>query len=115
SRWRFRPAMHQRLRDMSAFRIMMAIDTNSTQVTSWSQRTPSTALTGYITGMPVEHQMDLANTLGMDIWVTIPWRVVNPDEYAAGYAEIAAARLTNPDLKVILEWGNEPWNSGFQL
>lgn len=116
ARWRFRPAFYTKLRPFKTIRFMMPGDINQDLgITSWADRTPVTALTSYFTGMPYEHQLDLANTLGADAWIHVPWTAEDADVWGQNIASLAATRLTDPSLRLILEWGNEPWNGGFRL
>jgi hypothetical protein len=92
-----------------------------TQPLTWSQRsTLNDAVWGgssatpmlkrYGRGMPLEVIIELANTLKMDPWFTIPHNA--DDEYVRQFATMVNARL-NPTLKPYIEYSNETWNNVF--
>lgn len=68
-------------------------------------------LSGFI-GVPYEVQVELANTLGIDLWVSLPYLV--DDDYVRNAAELIRETL-NPDLRVWVEYSNEAWNPIFPV
>lgn len=60
--------------------------------------------------VPVEIQLDLANRLGADAWLTVPHRAT--DEYVSRLANTVRDQLA-PNLRVYVEYSNEIWNGIF--
>ncbi len=105
----FHPLFLQRLAPFSALRFMDWGDTNESPIRRWSQRkTP-----GYRSqhrGVAYEYMADLCNRLNKHAWICIPHKV--DDDYVRRTAELFKARL-KPGLKLMVEYSNEVWNTGF--
>ena len=61
-------------------------------------------------GVPVEYMVLLCNILGADMWINVPYNA--DDDYVRQQAELIQASL-RPDVKVYVEYSNEPWHNGF--
>jgi len=102
------------LKDLSGLRTLRFMDwgrTNSSQLVSWADRPMKTDAfwTGPY-GVPVSMMINLANTLQADAWINLPAHV--DDDYARQVARLAKSSL-NAQAKLIIEYGNEPWNWQF--
>lgn len=107
----FHPAFLERLRGFSTIRCMDLASTNLTTVSSWTQRKrPEQYPQADVTGIAIEHMIDLCNTLHADMWYCVPH--LADDNYMRNAAELIKNRL-NADLKLYVEWSNEVWNSQF--
>ena len=104
----------QFLQDLKGYRSLRFMDwgqTNSTTVTSWTQRTSPTSYTwSGAAGVPVEAMFDLATAVGADPWINIPPYV--DDDYVHQFAKLAHSKLA-PQATMNLEYGNEMWNYAF--
>jgi hypothetical protein len=98
--------------------------TNNAAIVSWSQRIQKTdnqytaelptsrgGQAGSERGVAYEWQIDLANRVGADLWITIP-HTVN-DDFIRQLARLVKGNLRS-DLRVYVEFSNETWNWGFQ-
>jgi hypothetical protein len=105
----FNPVFLEKTAPYSALRMMDWAETNnSTQ--SRDRPKPSDASWG-IHGVPLEVMIDLSNTLGQDLWLTIPH--LSDSALILEMAQTTAARL-KPNLRVYLEHSNEVWNGQFR-
>jgi hypothetical protein len=102
----------------AALRFMEAQNTNDSQVTSFSQRTPgnypfqgSCSAPKCMSGLSLEYIVQLANLTGKDIWVNIPHKA-DVTAYSLEMAKFFKANL-NPNIHLYVEWSNELWNSIF--
>jgi len=90
--------------------------TNETDVSDWSDRAQLDWYTwgaydaSSSVGVPYEVQIDLANELGSDLWITLPHQAT--DDFVQQLATLVHDRL-NPELKVWVEYTNEHWNVFF--
>ena len=94
--------------------------TNDNPVTTWASRTKPTdavqlrvATAGDVLasgGIAWEYAIELANTLGTNVWVNVPIRATN--DYVENLATLLRTTL-NPRLNIYLEYSNEVWNSQF--
>lgn len=77
---------------------------------SWggSSRTP--LLQRYARGLPLEVVVALINTVNKDPWFNLPHNAT--DDYVTQFATYVRDHL-NPNLKVHIEYTNEPWNAIF--
>lgn len=101
--------------DMKPYKVLRFLDwsyTNGdTKGVAWATRTQPNLIgrTGS-DGVAVEHQVDLANLTGADIWFTIPW---NADEtYVRNFATLVRDRL-GKNQRAYFELSNEVWNFSF--
>lgn len=60
-------------------------------------------------GVSLEHQIQLCNILGANMWLNIP--ISAADDYVQGAAELVRDTL-RPDVMVTVELGNEGWGTG---
>ncbi|MFQ5568317.1 MAG: T9SS type A sorting domain-containing protein [Rhodothermales bacterium] len=109
----FHPGMLELLSYFSVVRFMKPLEVEESPIQDWSERTtPEDATQWNIArgGMAVEYIADLCNTLGVDAWVTLPYRA--NDTYVREFARVLRDRL-NSDLKIYVEYGNENWNADY--
>jgi hypothetical protein len=62
-------------------------------------------------GIAWEYAVQLANTLGTNVWVTVPAHAT--DDYVRQLATLLRQTLS-PGLTIYLEYSNEVWNSGYE-
>lgn len=104
----------------SCFRFMDWQKTNSSKITSWSQRRlpDDKANFGANTigtssgnpdapGLAFEWMIDLCNRQQADIWLCVPHGA--DDDYIQNLAALVKEKL-DPSLKVYIEYSNEVWN-----
>ncbi|MEG3124426.1 hypothetical protein U1738_10895 [Sphingomonas sp. GB1N7] len=100
--------------DMRPYRVIRYLDwsvANANTPVTWATRSLPDGAPGS-DGVPIEHQVDLANLTGADVWFTIPW---NADEdYVRRFATLVRDRLA-PSRRAYFEAGNEVWNFGFPV
>jgi hypothetical protein len=116
----FNPVFLARLAPFHALRYVGWQHTNRSDTVNWSDRrtmefeTQASATSGppqqVMTGVALEYQIDLANTLRADPWFNIP--VKASDEYIRQMALLVHQRL-RPDLHPMIEFSNEIWNGFF--
>lgn len=110
----FNPAFLDKVSQFGTLRFMDWEMTNTSTVTSWSQRTTvsdySWATTSSTTGVPIEVMVALANQTHTSMWLTIPTQA--DDNYARQMLTYVRDNL-DPTLKVNVEYSNEVWNWGF--
>jgi PA14 domain len=107
----FHPIFLERLKDYKTLRFMDWQSTNNSELQHWSQRTtPNSATQAGVNGAALEYQIQLANTLKVDPWFTIPAKA--DDDYVRQVATMVRDRL-DPSLKANIEYSNETWNSIF--
>jgi hypothetical protein len=105
----FTPAFLQNISGFACMRMMGIGCTNGNTLTTWASRvTPAMQQTNPATGMCLEYQVALANQIGCDLWVNIPYGATQ--DYVAGMAALVSAQL-NPDLNIYVELSNELWNT----
>ncbi len=109
-----RPWYPQFIKDVKGFRTLRYMDwmkTNTTPATDWSQRAlPTDRVWTGANGAPLETIIDLSNDSQTDPWVNIPPYAT--DDYVHQFARLAHQRLAS-NLKLNLEYANEPWNYSF--
>ncbi len=103
------------LQRMSLYRSLRFMDwgaTNGNPLKHWSDR-PTVQQRTYSgpKGVPLEAMIDLANTKRAIPWFCVPHEA--DDDYVAHMAELIKQRLL-PGLRVIVEYSNECWNTGFE-
>ncbi|MBM0742478.1 hypothetical protein JOY44_12770 [Phormidium sp. CLA17] len=107
----FHPVFLERLKQFSTVRFMDWAATNNSKIVNWSDRaTPNSASQASGKGVALEHLIQLANTLKIDPWFTLPAQA--SDDYVRNFAVMVRDRL-DPALKVHVEYSNEVWNSMF--
>lgn len=103
------------LSTMAAFHVIRFMDWSDTNNYAgdgtWADRTHITdAGWGSAGGVPLEVEIQLANTVSADPWLNVP--ISANDDYITQMATLAHNTL-NTDLKVYVELSNEVWNTGF--
>jgi PA14 domain len=107
----FHPLFLERLKDFKTLRFMDWESTNNSDLQNWAQRTtPNSATQAGVNGASLEYQIQLANTLKINPWFTIPAKA--SDDYIRQFATMVRDRL-DPSLKANIEYSNETWNSMF--
>ena len=100
--------------DMRPYGVIRYLDwsvANANTPVTWATRSLPGGAPGS-DGVPIEHQIDLANLTGADVWFTVPW---NADEtYVRNFATLVRDRLA-PGSRAYFEAGNEVWNFGFPV
>ena len=101
-----------RLAPFKVLRFMDWESTNGSSLKNWSERTtPNSYSQQTEKGMALEHMIQLANTLHIDPWFTMPHQAT--DDYVRQFATMVRDRL-DPSLKVHIEYSNEVWNYSFE-
>lgn len=103
------------VRDLRGFRAIRFLDmgrVNGNDQAEWAERPQlqHASWTGQ-GGVPYEAQLELAGLADADAWINLPYRA--SDDYARQFARLARERL-KPGTRLILEYGNEPWNAIFK-
>jgi hypothetical protein len=83
---------------------------NGSQTREWSERALPGDYTWALRGVPLETQIQLANTLKLTPWFHIP--AMASDAYVQQFAGMVNSRL-DASLGLYLEYSNETWNSMF--
>ncbi|HEY0824850.1 MAG TPA: hypothetical protein VGD76_13765 [Ramlibacter sp.] len=92
-------------------RLMDLLETNGNPVRRWSERTtPDAATQAGEKGAAHEYAIQLANELGKDIWINVPF--LADDAYVRELAELLERSL-RADRAVYVEYSNELWNHQF--
>ena len=102
------------LADVKGFRTLRFMDwgqTNLTNATAWTDRTPPTYRNwNRNAGVPIEAMFDLAKTVGADPWMNIPPYAT--DDYIHQFGKLAHQNL-GAGQTLNLEYANEMWNYAF--
>lgn len=109
----FTPKFLSTMQNFHAIRFMdwSQINNNGGMDGTWSNRTHITdAGWGSTSGVPLEVDVQLANTVSADPWLNVP--IDADDDYITQMATLVHNTL-NPGLKVYVELSNEVWNTGF--
>ncbi len=107
----FHPLFLERLSKFKVLRFMDWGTTNGSSIKNWSDRsTPNLATQATNKGVALEYMIQLANTLKIDPWFTIPAQA--SDDYVRQFALMLRDRL-DPSLKAHIEYSNEIWNFMF--
>jgi len=102
------PAWIEKLKPFKTLRFMDWGRTNWSPLVRWEERSlPGNRTWTGPAGAPYEAMIDLANTLGKDIWVCIPHEA--DAEYVRQMARLFRDSL-KPGLKLYVEFSNETWN-----
>jgi hypothetical protein len=105
------PKFLERWQGIACLRFMDFMMTNSSPISSWSERPHPEDATYMGKGVPAELLIDLANRLKADPWFCMPHRA--DGDYVRNFAALVKERL-DPGLKAYVEYSNEVWNSGFR-
>lgn len=107
----FHPYFLRDLRQYRTIRYMDFLRTNTSEIAAWEDRPQLSDVRWNTTsGAPLELAIQLANTTQTDMWLNIPTRA--DDAYIAAMASLVLTQL-DPQRNVILEYGNEIWNTVF--
>lgn len=107
----FHPLFLQRISHFSSLRFMDWMATNHSEVVHWNDRaTPNSVRQAGGKGVALEHMIQLANTLKVDPWFTLPAKA--SDDYMRQFATMVRDRV-DPSLKIHIEYSNEVWNGIF--
>lgn len=107
----FHPIFLERLSKFSTLRFMDWMATNNSDIANWFDRTTlESARQAGSKGVALEHMIQLANTLKIDPWFSIPAKA--SDDYVQQFAIMLRDRL-DPSLKAHIEYSNEVWNGMF--
>lgn len=107
----FRPDFLERWRGVAALRFMDWMDTNNSEIASWSERPTARHATFAERGVDVETMVRLANELDAEPWFCMPH--LADDDYVRNFARVVAEQL-NPHLRAWVEYSNEVWNAQFR-
>lgn len=102
------PTMLKEVGIHTVIRTMDWTPTNNVDPVTWATREPITGTQS--ARVAWEWQADLANRIGVDLWITAP--TMADDAYLTELAKLMKARL-DPARKLYIEWSNETWNWGF--
>lgn len=110
----FHPEFLKRLAPFKTLRFMDWAQTNTSDLTSWSQRRPydyATQQAGdFNNGVAIDYMIELCNELDADAWFNMPHGA--DDDFVRNFATLVRDRL-EPGRKAYIEWSNELWNSGW--
>jgi hypothetical protein len=99
------------LEPFKALRFMDWMHTNNSEQKAWQDRSQVYYYSyGLPKGMPIEHAIELCNTLQADAWFCVPHQA--DDDYIMRFAEMVRDNL-DTGLKVYVEYSNEIWNWQF--
>jgi hypothetical protein len=107
----FRQAFLDRWGSSSVLRFMDWMDANNSGVEHWDQRPPRDRFSQAEGGIAIEYMLELANTLGVAPWFTLPHKAT--DDYVLRFAS-EVRRVLDPALPVYVEYSNEVWNGQFE-
>ena len=112
----FNPDFLEKIQDFRVLRFMDWMDTNNSDITSWSQMRPAdaarqTTYEGEDRGVSISVMVELANQTRTDPWFTIPH--LASDSYIRAFATYVRDNL-DPGLVARFEYSNEVWNWGFE-
>jgi hypothetical protein len=105
----FNPLWVDLINDVHGLRLMSWMETNDSQVSSWSDAT-GVDHHSYVPGAPVEIMVALANQTGTEPWFTIPYHA--DSNYIEQFATYVRDTL-DPYLRAHFELSNEVWNWQF--
>lgn len=91
-------------------RFMELQNTNRTKIQNWEERAKITDVFQNNKGLAWEYAIDICNKLNSDIWINIPHMAT--DNYITELANLLKENL-DKDLKIYVEYSNEPWNLAF--
>jgi len=106
----FNPDWLARLKGARLVRFMDWMRTNGSSLSRLEDRPMPGGYTWVRNGVPVEVMVDLANTLGVHPWFTLPH--LAEDALVRFYAQVVQERLA-PGLVAHVEYSNEMWNLMF--
>ena len=106
----FNPAWTSRIGGFRALRFMDWMATNNTALNTWADR-PKPGDASFVSGIPVEVMVALANEVETDAWFNMPH--LADDDFVRRFARYVRDNL-DPELTVYVEFSNEVWNWQFE-
>tara|TARA_R110002072_G_scaffold253821_2_gene412605 strand:- start:4075 stop:6612 length:2538 start_codon:yes stop_codon:yes gene_type:complete len=106
----FNPAWTSRIGGFRALRFMDWMATNNTALNTWADR-PKPGDVSFVSGVPVEVMVALANEVETDAWFNMPH--LADDDFVRRFARYVRDNL-DPELTVYVEFSNEVWNWQFE-
>lgn len=106
----FTPEFLEMHRGFGVLRFMELQNMNKTTISNWSDQSTADDIFQNQKGLAWEYAIDLCNELNADIWVNVPVKAT--DDYIRKLAQLLNSSL-NSDLKIYVEYSNEPWNLAF--
>ncbi len=106
----FRPEFLEETGLYKVHRFMNWNRTTDSTVVHWSERAQQSD--AHQSPIAYEWMIDLCNRHSADIWITVPHRTVEDQNYWTELAELIL-ELLDPELKVYVEYSNETWNGIF--
>jgi len=107
----FNPLLLNFISDFETIRFMDFMNTTSSPIISWSDRSPYNYYTQTLkSGVAYEYLIELCNTTQKNAWVCIPHQA--DDNFVTQFATLLRDNL-DPNLKIYVEYTNEAWNSIF--
>ncbi|MCH2249375.1 MAG: calcium-binding protein [Cognatishimia sp.] len=103
----FNPKWLKLIQDMRLVRFMDWMETNETEISSWSERPMVSDYTYMRRGAPAEVMIELVNQIGTDAWFNMPHTA--DESYIEGFATLVRDQM-RPSLKAYVEYSNELWN-----
>lgn len=104
----FNPLYVNKIAPFQVLRFMPWMQTVYQQEVNWNTRAkPQTAQYTSLTGVPIEHMVDLANQTRSAPWFNVPHKA--DDAYIRNFAHLVKTRL-HGNQKVYVELSNEVWN-----
>jgi hypothetical protein len=105
----FHPAFLADMRGFRSLRFMKMSGAIASRLVRWDQRPRLTdAMWSSGNGIPFEAMFEMANSVGADPWIALPPPA--DDDFVRQFARLAKQSM-KPGSNLILEYGNEPWNS----
>lgn len=111
----FNPVFLERIAEFKTLRFMgWMLGDNPDQVgqENWGERPQVDDARWSEKGVPLEVMIELANRIGADPWVSIPYQA--SDDYVRSFAEMMRDEL-DTNLTVYVEHANEVWNNTFSV
>ena len=107
----FHPLFLKRWRGMCCLRFMDWMETNNSDVRTWSDRPTLAHATFSKRGVALEWMIQLCNEASADPWFCMPH--LADDEFVRNFAAMVKERI-DPARKVYIEYSNEVWNGQFK-
>lgn len=92
------------------FRFMELQNINENSVKDWENRAKIEDVFQNQKGLAWEYAVKICNELNADMWINIPTKASN--DYIIKLAQLLKENL-DKDLKIYIEYSNEPWNLAF--
>lgn len=108
----FNPDFLNNIAMFNDIRFMDWMDTNNSEISSWSDRPKLNDHTYSINGVPLEIMIELCNKIKANPWFCMPHQAT--DEYVKEFAIYVNDNL-DKNLTVFIENSNETWNGIFSV